>query len=245
MSIKEAQEWLEKQVVKIDWGYDAQLSAENIQQLLAGKVEDVEEELWELNIGYIWEREREALREAAEEFEVDVDDLDPVMGVDLDLKQLAGQTQRPFGVDLGIEHIHPYQDYNDVEAELEALGLNPHDIDEDWPDCPGRDPLITTKALWELWHNCCYSGDYIALLDSGEVLESLLEGKKPNTLESGANLTIYNFWCGAGSMIEQTIRDVKVDPGEIYDDGKLKHGVQSCYGLGNSSWNGILKEEKP
>jgi len=243
MSLEEAQKWLDEQVIEMDWGYDGQLSSEQIDLILDGKTNEVDDDLWEENHEYIWESEQYLLAEAAEDFDVDKDELEPTMAIDMNLARLARNTNGYTGLDLNIEHDQYWETYEDVEGELEELGINPHDVDEGWPDIPDRDPLVTIKSLWELWVNCCYTGGYVALLNCGEVLESLFKGEKLSVLERGANLTIYNFWNGSGSMIESTIRDHKIDPKEIYNDGAMKYGIQSCYGLGSSEWNGILKEE--
>ena len=243
MSLKEAQEWLDKQTIALDWIHGAQLGEEQIDLILDGKIDEVSDSLWERNIDYIWEVEQCLVAEAAEDFDVDADELEATMGINMDLAKLARNTNGYLGLELNIEHVQPWEDYMDVIGELEQLGINPRDVDEDWPDIPGRDPLITIKSLRELWINNFYMGGYVVLLDCGEVLEALIEGKKLSVLEKGANLTIYNFWNGSGSMIIPTIRELEIDPRRIYNDGATHYGIQRCYGVINSEWNGILKED--
>jgi hypothetical protein len=133
--------------------------------------------------------------------------------------------------------------YEDRAQELKQLGVNPHDVNEEWPDMPERnDPLIAPDELKELWINHSYGGEYVALLDSRDVLRAALKGDldEYTILKAGATVTIHDFSVGASSVLVDTQRDVEIDPDKIYNDKMCRYGVQATCGLVAQAWDSEL-----
>lgn len=231
---------LEETVIQFDWSRDSSLTPEQISLILEGKSNEID--VFDENAEYICDLEMGARMSIAEDFEIDVGLLSEVYPmIDYNINSLVRNTHGYIGLQLDIEHDPYYRDYMDVECELEDLGINPHDVDDEWPNIDGRNPLLTTEDLKTLWLNMGYYGNYFVLLDCTTTLELYMAGKTPNLLKKGANITIYDFINGSGSDIVEIIRDMKVVPEDIMDDGKRPYGVQRCYGLVDDAWNGILE----
>lgn len=240
------QAWLDKNPIDLFDDCQDGLSKEDIDNILDGKSDQVMECLFEYNLEYIWQCEKSAIEWAIDDLGLEIEDpsgleVYPVINVNLD--KLAANTTGYIGVDLGFDHDTYAQDYDDVKIELEDLGFNPFDYRDEWPNLPKRDPLISPRSLEELWINCFYSGNYTALLECSTVLELALAGKLEGNLvlKKGAPVTIYDFLNGSGSMIVPTLKDITVKADDIYNDGSLRYGIQSCYGMCSSEWSGELE----
>lgn len=249
-ALEEAQAWLDDKTVEIWWGRDSALTDEQVRALLAGgdAWQNAQAEIYESVLYGIWEAEQGWRERAAKEFDVDIEKLDTsAMKLDMNLGDLVRNTRVYLGLGLGIRHEYVYytvrSTYEDRAEELEQLGVNPHDMDEEWPDMPERnDPLINPDDLKELWINHSYGGEYVALLDSGAVLRAALKGDLDEyaILKAGATVTIHDFSVGASSVLASTQRDVEIDPDEIYNDGAYRYGVQATCGLVVQAWDSEL-----
>ena len=71
----EIQKYLENNPIKIYWDYNNSLSHKDIQKILSSKdgLLDLEEELYEMNIDYIYNLEYELCKSVIEEFELDIE----------------------------------------------------------------------------------------------------------------------------------------------------------------------------
>lgn len=255
------QEWLDKNPVEVFWDCRDGLGKEGITSLLAGKVLDLENELWEDSIEYISELEDWTLKEAVFYAYPRLERDDPIDGllynlrdlvdvsVDMDIERLVKNTNAYICVQLPAEHDSYWREYSDVKDELEYFGINPAELREffpevRWYDCPTRkNPLLKTRDLVEAWVNCGYSGYWHAMLDAQSVLELALADKLNGKLrlKAGANLIIHDYWNGASSMNEPLLVDIEVEAKEIYHDGENRYGIQSCCGFIDDAWNGELE----
>ena len=245
---KKIQKWLDQNPFDpFDGCNDLEFSTDNISDILAGNGDQVIDNLIDYNLEWIWECEKCAITNAIDDLGLEVEDphdLEVFPQWSIDPQRIAQNTSGYIGVKLEIEHDAYAREYEDVEIELEDLGINPHDYRSEWSNIPRSDPLVSIKSLEELWINCAgNSGPYVALLDCSDVLELALSGQLEGTLtlKKGAPVTIYNFWNGGGSVIVPTIRDITVQAKDIYNDGDLRYGIQSCYSLCSSEWDGILE----
>lgn len=254
--VDEAREELERTVVEVDWSYDAKLSNEQIDLLLAGKGDEASDRLWDNTTDYVFEMEWQAKEEIAEEYGIPVEELEnswPVSDLRFDVVinqsavYLAVHLTDPEGESL--EHLPTGwdHDYEDHEWELEVLGVNPHLMYKEWPDIPERtDPLIDPDELCELWDNLAfYYSDYMILLDGNAILgEAWKEGKvTSNVVKKGAMVTLHDYINGASSVEAWLRKDSRIDPSKIINDGGNHYGIQSCCGLYRGTWNGELTKE--
>lgn len=248
-AVQEARQWLKKQTVDPMWRYDDKLNSEQISALLEGGVAwmDVREKLIEYNLDFIATQEHGWRVRAANEFDVDIGELYNVYPkLDMDMATLAHNANAHFAVPLGITHDVNYAvsiEYDHIEGELEQLGVNPHDIREDWPDMPDRtDPLVDPDDVAQVWidnHRIC---QWVALLDADDVIDAAIKGTldKHTILKAGATVTTYDYWNGAGSTFAETKRDCEIDPEAIVNDDEYMHGINKCYGPLGRRWNGKL-----
>lgn len=242
-NLKDARRAVEDTAMDVYWDRGSRFSNDQIWQIIDGRADDLADEIWEDNFEYIWQLEDGARASVAEDYGVkkeDLEDVYPIINYSID--SLVQHTSGYIAVYLDIEHDVYYEEYEDVEGELEALSINPHDMDKDWPNIKRENGLISSSDLQTLWINCCYSGDYLALLDCSAILELFLAGKTPSILKSEANITIYNCYHGSGSAIVRTAIDFKIDTELTFHDGSDTYGVQRCYNLVDSAWNGALEE---
>lgn len=243
-NLEDARRAIEDTTVDFYWHRCSRLSNDQIWQIIDGQGDDLADEILEDNFEYIWRLENGVRISVAEDYGVkkeDLEDVYPIINYSID--SLVQNTSGYIAVYLDIEHDVYYEEYEDVEDELEALGINPHDMDKDWPNIKRENGLISSNDLQTLWINCCYSGDYLALLDCSAILELFLAGKTPSILKSEANITIYNCYLGSGSAIVKTAADFKMGTEPTFHDGIHGYGVQQCYALVDSAWNGVLEEE--
>jgi hypothetical protein len=251
--IDKVQAYVDKWPIEFDWDYNSELSGEDVDAILRGDAWKVGCEISENSLDWQLECERAVLQDAIEEFDLEMEPTDLLdygvyVPVDVNLEGLIRNSNPYIGVDLTLEDAYTYAysepDYEDVEEELEFWGVNPQDVNADWPNIE-REAKIAAADLEEAWLNAYYSGQWVALLDGAEVLEMALkgelEGKETVTLKAGANVTIYDFMNGAGSVIVPTSGDLEVRVKDIYNDGALRYGIQKCYGLVNGAWNGELE----
>jgi hypothetical protein len=246
--IQQAIHDLEATEVTLTWDIDASLSPKHVSLLTNGKGDDLSELLHEAAAAFEWEVVLAHRKGIAEEHGVPSEALqDHYPIVHHNFAQLIRNTDACIGVKLDIEHDALYQDYEDVEGELDELGINPgfNTIAPDWPHTPNRtDPLIAERDLRRLWLDACYHGVYVALLDASQVLEILWKGKTPTHLLAGSPVTIYDFLNGSGSTIVRTQRDVEIDASRIYHDDPLRYGILACYGRG-MPWEGRVEARGP
>lgn len=246
---EKAQEWLNHHPIEIE--FDDGLADDQVSMILEGKLDDLYLEISEFSDEYIIESAPYILGAAISELDLGVtpDELWQEVNVThlINLDRMIGHTKAYIAVGLDIDHYTYSHDYDDLEGELELLGINPREVDPLWPDIPGRKPLISAKSLLEVWHNATYEyGEWHALLDAQSTLE--LFSHEPEALKdsnlllkAGANLTTHDHWNGSTSMIVPTINDWIIDPEKIYNDGMVRYGIQKTCGLVRQEWNGVLE----
>lgn len=250
-NLEKAIQWVNEQEIVADWDYDTKLPKEEVSKLLRDGRKgllDYECELnnasWEM-ISYWTDYYR---REAAKDFDVDVSELeDAFPGFDANIEQLLRNTRTYIAIDLQIEHVDagPWEPhFEDYADELEALGVNPIEVNSEWPDIPDRtDPLVSPEDVKEAWANMYGSGTWVALLDASHILKLAYQGSLDDKthLLAGAAVCIHDFWNGATSTLHRTNRDHEIDPDEVYHDGAVSYGVQATCGLVTEAWNGKLR----
>jgi len=210
------------------------------------------DELYENALEYIRESEWAALESIVDELDLDIDPEElreyVYIPVEIDLLRMARNTTAYIALPLPPEHIAYWQDYDDVEEELEYFGINPADLAEyfpeiEWPDIPGRTPMLKVKDLVEGWINFNYGGYWYAMLDAEETLETVIKGElQPKmTLKKGACIILHCFANGASGMNEYTLADIEVETDEIFNDGVNHYGIQNTNGMVTEAWNGVLE----
>jgi hypothetical protein len=247
-----AQRYLNMRPIDIFWDCREGFGEDSVTGLLNGERDEVEMELWDFNSDVICDEEWTALEYVIGEFELDCDpqDLRDILDVpvEMDLVRLARNTDAYITLDLPVEHDHYWREYEDVEEELEFFGINPADLREyypeiEWPDIQDRTPLIKVIGLVEGWVNCFYTGYWYVMMDAGETLEMIIKGelKESMVLKAGANIIIHDYVNGASSINTHTLADLQVDTRTLYNDGANRYGIQSCCGMGDDAWNGVLE----
>jgi len=260
LSIVAVQNWLNTRPIEPYWDSTSGLSEKHITKLIEDGEEgrfEVEDELYEGAIEYIWELEQLLLQEAIEEFELETttDDLRhevyPI--VSIDLERIARYTNAYLALRLPVEHYAPQwtaAEYQDFMEELEWLGVNPTDIAKffqtsgRWYDCPTRtDPLVKPKDLVDVWTNCFYVGNWYAMLKASDILDLVVRGELQErmTLKKGARLVIHDYLNGASSTDCNTLRDIEVETKYIFNDGENRYGIQSCCGYCDYAWESELE----
>jgi len=73
-TVNKVQEWLNSHPQEFYWDYRDELSDEQVNLILADKVDEVYDEMWEYNIDTVSDMERGALKEAIEHFDLLPDD---------------------------------------------------------------------------------------------------------------------------------------------------------------------------
>lgn len=252
-----AEIYMEENPVEINWDSYEGFSKDQVATLVGTKNgrEVVDEELWEYNVDYIWEQEKYIHKQAIEELDLPFtweelrdEGVYPIIG--FDLERMARYTNAYLAIQLPPEHIYGWEDYEDVEDELEFFGINPADLAEyfpeiEWPDIQGRTPLISVRGIVEGWVNFFYGGYWHVMLDAQETLRLLIRGEldlsAKMTLKKGANIILHDYWNGSSSINTQTLADIQVDTGELYNDGGNRYGIQACCGMVDEAWNGVLE----
>lgn len=245
---------LEEMVVEVDWSRDAELSNEQIDQLLAGKRDDVEMDAWDNSVDHTFYLEDWARGYIAKEHGVPEKELyEHYPIVDLRFDWVINNSTVYLAVPLIGEEDFGHSptgyggEYEDYEHELKVLGVNPHLMYNEWPDLPERDdPLIDPDQLYELWNNLAfYWSVYMILLDGTDILlEAYREGKiTSNVVKKGATVTLHDYVNGASSVEACLRRDVKIDPADIFNDGGSRYGIQACCSLYAGAWDGQLVKE--
>ena len=75
---EEIRAWIEKNQPEVYWDYRDELSDRDIAKIIEDEdgLSDIEEKIWEMNIDYIGELERQCITNVAEEFDFDEDILE-------------------------------------------------------------------------------------------------------------------------------------------------------------------------
>lgn len=258
--IAEIQAYLDRDPVDLTWDWREGLGAEDVTLILQGKTDEVIDEIYENSIEYVFECEKTALQNAADEFDLykkgeDIDDiLEEMYGlfsvpIEIDLHRLIRNTDAYINVRLPVEHTVYWEWYDEVRDELAWWGVNPiamksyFSIKDRWYPCPSRNsPKIDPGQMAEVWANSFYGGYWYALLDASTTLELALDGKLKGKmlLKKGARVMIHDYWNGASSTDALTLADIVVDTEWVYNDGKDHYGIQSCCGMVTDAWNGEL-----
>lgn len=110
--IERIQEYVNKHSVSVDWGYDSKLSNEQVQDILTRGREalwDIESELMEYNIDYIWELERYQFEDAVEHFDDELLELFEQNPDNYEPELLTSKTARAIWID---DHVYSNIDMN-------------------------------------------------------------------------------------------------------------------------------------
>lgn len=128
---KELEELQEKSPLEIYWDYNEELSKDQIKRILEGEIYEVENDIYEMNLDYIYEMEMERLKEVFDscndddsiEFEDCEDELRDefldFLGVDLNIKGLINSTGP---INVRIEMVSNYDCINSHYFETSGSG---------------------------------------------------------------------------------------------------------------------------
>ncbi len=239
------------------WDCSEGLNVEQVTSILEDGEEGrykVHDELYENSADWIWEIEKTTMQNAIEELNLDmsVEDLrdwGAYPPVDIDIERMIRNTTAYIAMRLDVEHVMYWQDYEEVEDELEFFGINPAELNEwypevDWPDIPERTtPLISAEEIVKSWANFYSAGYWYVMLDGKETLLTVYRGelREKMTLKDKATIIPHDYWNGCSGIDCITLRDTEVETEQIFNDGDSNYGIQRTNGLVDWAWNGVLE----
>ena len=212
---KEIIAYIEKNQPEVYWDYNDELSKEQIEQIFKTKdgLNDVENEIWDRNIDYIFQLEDEAIKECMSEFEEKInaelntedsedweDDFKEFcreyIGVDMNIKDLIRRTsEQVFFYDtceeFGDQCFNSQMDkYNDVRRIKKTLGIKTKDFD---------------NQIKELLNNASYGGQLVVyfMADVQTLRECMNNATEKSmiTFKRSVSVAITNTWNGSGHDI--------------------------------------------
>jgi hypothetical protein len=156
-------------------------------------------------------------------------------GFDINLEGIIINTTPSIVLRLDLHHEYTWGDqieYEQVEYILELLGINPKDIDPNFPDYPNRtDPIIKPADLLTLWRTAHNGGQYILALDLdlNDYIKNREHYQKAITIQKGSYLRLHDYWNGSSSIAVQLQKDLTILRSQI--DYTFKEDRQSSNGL--------------
>ncbi len=228
------------------WDYRDEFSKENVSKILAGKLDEVIDELWEWNVDYVSEMEWSAAEEALKIAGIYKDETDEAVWdelvcdvrdhitIDMNLWRLFANTSAYVGIELDADIIvdsYSYHlEYDDYRNALGLLYINPRkfsdafDITPKFPNYPWRDGKEKCKPddFIESICNTFYSGRLVIMmgyqLDLENFSKNMTKIKEEGfTLKVGARVVPHDFINGASGVEFFTTGDIKIKPEMIYD----------------------------
>lgn len=246
---KKCIEYLENNPISIYWDYRTELSLEQVEKIMTSQEEyyNVENELWENNIDYIFDLQCELLNNMKEEFpeleEIEIaslrDEFLDFLSVNMDIKQLIKNTP-----DVRIRVVI-HSNYEGVGWQQRGEGnfKDSEYIREVKKLLKGK---YEEKSFQQELDNICSSCNQLIFYFKGDV-ENLIgikeKFKKSITIPKNSWCGFYDNWNGSGSVLEvKLLDDIKLkkqwgkteyDSVDIVLDENNKYSVEEVYGLCN------------
>ena len=241
-------EYLKNNPIETYWDYRDKLSLEQVEKLMTSQEEyyNLENEIFEINLDYQFELEKELLENMQEEFtelkEFDISELreeflDDII-INFDIKQLIKNAP-----DVRIR-IVIHSNYEGVGWQDREYGFNKHDYIKALKRIlKGK---YDEKSFQQELDNICSSVNQFIFYMKCDV-ESLIgikeKFKKSITIPKTAWAGFYDSWNGSGSVLEIKLLDnitlkkqygkTEYDSIDIVLDENNKYSVESVYGLCN------------
>ena len=180
---------------------------------------------------------------------------DYIPSVNIGLRTLLRQSQPRVVMQLPLDHPFPgYRwrhdaQYDDVEAALAFFRVNPHSVDERFPDMPERNgyEYLSASDIVELWDNASYGGQYVVPLelDLWEYSQHQDQFHSAVVLSRGADIWLHDYWNGSGAGPATLLRDLTIvkeeTPYSFGDDNDtFGYGLDQVYGLTQSAWSSTI-----
>ena len=237
---EEIQAWIEKNQPEVYWDYRDELSDKDIAKIIEDEdgLSAVEDEIWEMNIDYICELERQCIKNVAEEFDFDEDILEDdefvdfcrdFICVDLCLKDLLRKTRDVVVFyDTGVSTSGYGQSEKDYIREMKEI--------KKFLKIKMSDTTHDDKIMMMI-HEAGYGGQFVLYFTIG--LDELLKRDDNNTiLFHDVNVAIVDHGGGSGAdcFLSGLEFSVPLDRDKIFYEKGIKYNYTYAVCGMSSDW---------
>lgn len=239
---KKCIKYLEDNPLEMYFDYRDQLSVEQAQKIIDGKLFEIENEIWENNIDYEFEMQDEQINNMKNE----IDGLDEIenhelreefldyLGVDMNMKQLLNNTT----VRMRIVLHSNYEGFSAMEGE----GMKNDYIKQIYKLLTNHIDRESFKH--EVLNSMCYTQFiFYGNVNLGDIYEYDFEKWSKITIQPDCMCGLFDTWNGSGSTLEVKLNkpitikrqygDTEHDNVKILIDEANSYSVEETYGLCN------------
>lgn len=237
---KECIKYLENNPLEMYWDYRDQLSVEQAQKVIDGKLFEMEDKIWENNIDYEFEMQDEQINNMKNE----IDGLDDIensdlreefldyLGIKMNIKQLLKNTT----VRMRIVLHSNFEGFSAMEGE----GMKNDYIRQIYKLLTNHVDRDSFKS--EVLNSMCYTQFiFYGNVNLGDIYEYNFKDWKKITIQPNCMCGLFDTWNGSGSTLEVKLNkpitikrqygETEYDSVSVLVDEANKYSVEQTYGL--------------